>query len=100
VPIPRRNRITAYATTRHYGGPEEGGWWYDVEEALKDWTKPISPNRTREMLNEWVTEMERAAEHLNEGDIGSVSGGTKITIRLEETFGQFQKNVNKTPCYC
>jgi hypothetical protein len=22
--------INAYSVTRHYGGPEEGGWWYDA----------------------------------------------------------------------
>lgn len=26
--------ITAYSTTKEYGGPEEGGWWYD-------WSEPI-----------------------------------------------------------
>lgn len=32
----RRNRVTAflcvYKVTRHYGGAEEGGWWYDSNE--------------------------------------------------------------------
>ncbi len=30
----------AVRTTRHYGGPEEGGWWYDwssVEEVRRTW---------------------------------------------------------------
>lgn len=22
--------VNAYEVTRHYGGPEEGGWWYDA----------------------------------------------------------------------
>jgi hypothetical protein len=26
--------INAYAVTRHFGGPEEGGWWFNAGEAL------------------------------------------------------------------
>ena len=24
--------VNAYEVTRHYGGPEEGGWWYNRGE--------------------------------------------------------------------
>jgi hypothetical protein len=27
--------LTAYIVTREYGGPEEGGWWWDRYEALE-----------------------------------------------------------------
>lgn len=26
--------VNAYAVSRQYGGPEEGGWWYDAGEPL------------------------------------------------------------------
>lgn len=26
---PKRTWVNVYTVTRHYGGPEEGGWWYD-----------------------------------------------------------------------
>lgn len=26
--------ISKYHVTRHYGGPEEGGWWYDRHEFI------------------------------------------------------------------
>ncbi len=26
--------VNAYFVTRHYGGPEEGGWWYDCGEPV------------------------------------------------------------------
>lgn len=26
--------VNAYAVSRHYGGPEEGGWWYDAGSPL------------------------------------------------------------------
>jgi hypothetical protein len=28
VEKPDRHYISVYETTQHYGGPEEGGWWY------------------------------------------------------------------------
>ena len=27
--------VVAYGISRHYGGPEEGGWWYDWHEVLE-----------------------------------------------------------------
>lgn len=38
TPFETRNTtafISAYNVTRQYGGPEEGGWWYDSYEWLK-----------------------------------------------------------------
>lgn len=35
--VKKQNRskyISAYAVSRHYGGCEEGGWWYDWYEQL------------------------------------------------------------------
>jgi hypothetical protein len=32
--------INAYAVTRHYGGPEEGGWWFNAGRPLA--SVPIS----------------------------------------------------------
>ena len=26
--------VNAYERTQHYGGPEEGGWWYSVYKAV------------------------------------------------------------------
>ena len=28
--------VTVFLSDRAYGGPEEGGWWYDCGERLKD----------------------------------------------------------------
>jgi hypothetical protein len=28
----RRIQVSIYAVSRNYGGPEEGGWWYDICE--------------------------------------------------------------------
>lgn len=31
---PEMHFMNVYAITRHYGGPEEGGWWFDAGEPL------------------------------------------------------------------
>lgn len=28
----RKVAVSVYAVTRHYGGPEEGGWWYNWQD--------------------------------------------------------------------
>ena len=28
--------VAAYLTQRHYGGPEEGGWWFDRGDLVSD----------------------------------------------------------------
>jgi len=33
--------VSHYKATRHYGGPEEGGWWYDRYEFVKAETNDI-----------------------------------------------------------
>ncbi len=35
--------INAYAVTRHYGGAEEGGWWYNAGEPIA--SVPIATER-------------------------------------------------------
>ena len=38
--------VNAYAVTRHYGGPEEGGWWYNAGHPLASMPVPatFTPN--------------------------------------------------------
>ncbi len=33
--FPERLFVTEYCVTREYGGPEEGGWWYDSYEIIR-----------------------------------------------------------------
>lgn len=60
--------VTLYLVDRAYGGPEEGGWWYNTGRVVAAW-----PVATREAA-EGVCELAEAAGYTNEGrrDIGSV----------------------------
>ncbi len=52
--------INVYEVTRHYGGPEGGGWWYDWMRCIK-W---------RRVLSKWSDEMreeeEQGLKHLED----------------------------------
>ena len=68
--------VTAYEVTRHYGGPEEGGWWYD-------WREPIDTVPTSDpakMVEVFKTKYEDRVE----GDRFSVLGGTAVSVIIED----------------
>ena len=35
--------VNVYSMTRHYGGPEEGGWWYNAGEPLASVPVEVGP---------------------------------------------------------
>ena len=48
--------IAVQSTSRHYGGPEEGGWWYNntyTEEVFKFWTARDALKKFRELKEEY-----------------------------------------------
>ena len=75
--------ITLYMTTREYGGPEEGGWWYNWDHhhmSIPTIFNTNNINMTAKMLID-------ACGHEIRGDIYSVLGGTEGWIRIEKTAG-------------
>ena len=76
-----RKFVTAYEVTRHFGGPEEGGWWYN-------WDKPVDTVPCEAQHAEEVRfEMESKHRHREQGDIYSVLGGTAVYIAIEDEPG-------------
>jgi hypothetical protein len=76
--------ITVYAISRHYGGAEEGGWWYN-------WLEPVCSVPLIEPGN--PAEVEAIIAFLkprfdDEGDIYSVRGGVAHAIYREYRQGQ------------
>lgn len=81
--------VGVYVTTRHYGGSEEGGWWY---------------NRTVHVLSIPLLEPGSEAEYMevvaflrprfpDQGNIYSVNGGEQYDMRPEHTPGQYADTV-------
>jgi hypothetical protein len=68
--------VNVYETTRHYGGPEEGGWWYDWNQCAES-----------RLLFFWQAEKVRDrlyGMYEDEGDISSVLGGKLYWIAIQD----------------
>ena len=75
--------VNAYRITRHYGGPEEGGWWYDRGEPLGS-----LPCASQREAREACDKMREKFEHLAEGDISSMLGGAEVGVYIEKEFAR------------
>ena len=76
VPVPEEQMVyvNVYEITRHYGGPEEGGWYYNNYDCLE--TYPVR-NKNACIIE---AELREQYKHLTTGDIYSVLGGTLIEV--------------------
>jgi len=83
--------INAYSETRHYGGPEEGGWWYNHLEPLA--SIPIEAEEddqgiiTPKDQLQFDVQCDYLRETLSEyeyGDIYSVRGGSELAIIIQD----------------
>lgn len=78
--------VNGYLAVRNYGGPEEGGWWYNSYEPVFSYLIP-DPNiqDPQKMQNRFY----RVYNYLSEGDIYSMRGGQLLCIYVEDHFAQF-----------
>lgn len=78
-PFPEIRYVNAYRVCRNYGGPEEGGWWYDSGEPLAsipckdDWQIKDAKEKLTEMMG-WKDKYSRY----------SVLGGDDFEIYVED----------------
>lgn len=70
--------VNVYSITRHYGGPEEGGWYYNWNECIE--SIPVQ-NKFSDLMKEEAIKRYESRKH---GNIYSVLGGTDIDVRIEE----------------
>ena len=76
--------ITVYEVTRHYGGPEEGGWWWNMVECIKTKAIPHCEESDLQIVCRSLTEQLWAELSDDiQGDIYSVNGGTALQFSLE-----------------
>lgn len=84
--------VSEYEVSRHYGGPEEGGWWYDHDEFVKC----LSAHANREDAEAEATKRnERAREEAREEgrpERWSVAAGTNpdTLFYVEDHPAEFQ----------
>ncbi len=76
--------VNAYSVSRHYGGPEEGGWWYDAGEPLA--SMPLPENATDEQVEatkEYLRTLLGWPKQPRQGRY-SVIGGDDFEVWVEE----------------
>lgn len=79
--------ISAYGISRHYGGPEEGGWWYDMWRFVE--TVPTM-RKHAEVVSE---ALERKHDDVNTNPTNRFSvlgNGEDLAVVIEDTPGEFQ----------
>lgn len=77
--------VNAYAVSRNYGGPEEGGWWYDSGEPLA--SVPIDCDDDPEPVKARLKELIGWDKHPSQGRY-SVIGGADFEIYVEDKMAQ------------
>lgn len=77
--------VGAYEVTREYGGPEEGGWWYDHHDHIE--SLYYQTEAEKEALKKELKERYGDREW---GRLWSVNGGLVITCLTEEVAGEHQ----------
>lgn len=86
--------LNAYECELGYGGPEEGGWWYDIR--IPKASVPITKDNWRGALGHLYHLYEDAVNSQREHR--SAAGGYDIDISLEETFAE--ESPQEVPHYC
>ena len=88
--------VNAYLVDRAYGGPEEGGWYYDTEHPLASVPVPAKPEKdrngnyrlvpTKPRLVEWWRNQMKALFSCQQSKRGrsSVIGGPDVEVYVEE----------------
>ena len=68
--------VAVVSISRHFGGPEEGGWWYDWRN-VESVERFDNPRRARRMARRIAREEARYAPRHNRY---SVLGGTDVEV--------------------
>ena len=99
---PKDKFITAYAVTRHFGGPEEGGWWYNWYEVIETQALPKSlqrrSNRAAREVNARRKALLKKLDHINEGNIYHSTGGVLLDVIVESV--KHENKSTEQPHYC
>lgn len=84
--------VSAYTVTREYGGPEEGGWFYNAWELLE--SRKVRPGK----VDQTIAQLDRKYDHLaskdrrgKRRDLGSVACDGTVRVRTEDVEGEMEK---------
>jgi hypothetical protein len=85
----KANYITVYFITREYGGPEEGGWYYDNHSKRMSF---YVGDMTRDKANALLKALYEWEDFMLEGNrpLSSVLSTGEYRIMMEEDEGEFE----------
>ena len=84
---PRLYSVSIYFVTLEYGGPEEGGWWYDAGEPSSEYAQFTRVFRREAPARDYRARLERVLiRRLNKGrrDYRSVLGAGEYRACLDD----------------
>ena len=81
--------LNVYAVTRHFGGPEEGGWWYNAGDPLASVPLEDEESESEENRKKLVAKYEKMFEDEKWGDIHHSTGGVDVQVRFEKEIAQY-----------
>lgn len=76
--------VSVYFVTRHFGGPEEGGWWYNWHERIVTVATTLAGSEAVR------SRLIRRYKNRQWGNISSVHGGQEVHVMVEETAGEYE----------
>lgn len=74
--------LNVYDVTRHFGGQEEGGWWYNAGELIE------TIETTEEKCDETRAQLLEKHKDRNVGDIYSALGGVLLEVQVDDAPGE------------
>lgn len=96
--VPTMLYVNVYKVSLHYGGSQEGGWYYDGKEPIASVPVPLSEGK--KTLQKKVKNLEKmfANHRTSQGPQGrhSTRGGCDIEVQVEETFAEYQPQEKPT----
>lgn len=94
--------VAVYLCDKAYGGPEEGGWWYNTGHPVEKAISLLRRFKTRKQANEYRDRLDRALNicwNHGRADINSVlSQGQFRAIIHEESYPKAYPGIR--PHYC
>jgi len=76
--------VNVYLVDRAYGGPEEGGWWFDTGQVVK--STPTLPKRAQKLSERFSAWADRQNAD-RRSDISSVLSEGRYVIYVEDEPG-------------
>ena len=74
--------VNVYLIDRAYGGPEEGGWWYDTGKAIRGF--PVATQRRAERVQAIAKRLVVDPNNVGRREISSMASTGRYAVYIED----------------